>query len=112
MDNQPVFDSSEEYQIWRILNGRVTDRILDSVMRNIDAGGQVHPAILISLINALEQHSEGLSTAKLISLAEKVRPQDISPIIKIVNILISRDETKAASEILSNCESKDTFHKS
>ena len=107
-----MFDSSEEYQIWRILNGKVTEKMLDSVMKNIDAGGQVHPAILISLVNALELYPEKLTTSTLISLSEKVRPQDISPIIKITNMLIAGEETKAAAEILKNCESKDTFHKS
>ena len=112
MDNQPVFGSSEEYHTWKVLQGKVSEKLLASIVDRIMAGGHVHPAILISLVDALAARPEGVQTSTLISLSEKARPQDISPIIKISEMLIERNEMSAASEVLSNCESKDVFHRS
>ncbi|MBE6524783.1 MAG: tetratricopeptide repeat protein [Thermoplasmata archaeon] len=112
MDSQPVFGSSEEYHTWKVLQGKVSGKLLSSIVERIMAGGHVHPAILISLIDALAARPEGIQTSMLISLAEKARPQDISPIVKISEMLIEKNEMSAAANILSNCESKDVFHRS
>ena len=111
MDSQPVFGSSEEYHTWKVLNGRVSDKMLGSILEKIKAGGQVHPAIILSLIDTIQKRPEGISTNMLISLSEKVRPQDISPTMRISEILIEMNEITTAMEILSNSESKDSFHK-
>ncbi len=112
MDSQPVFGSSEEYYTWKVLQGKVSGKLLSSIVERIMAGGHVHPAILISLVDALAARPEGIQTSMLISLAEKARPQDISPIVKISEMLIEKNEMSAAANILSNCESKDVFHRS
>ena len=110
MESQPVFGTSEEYHTWKLLNGKISPKMLNSITSKIRKGGQVHPAILISLVNALKETTEVTAT-ELTILSEKARPQDISPIMRIADILIEMDEMSAAQSIITTSESRDSFYR-
>ena len=110
MENLPVFESTDEYRLWKALNGKLPEKRLDSITtKTLSADGFIHPAILTSLMDALAKDQRKIPTDTLISLASKSRPQDSSPTIKATEILIDQDEIKAAAELLSRNKSKDRF---
>jgi len=112
MDSLPVFGSFEEYHTWRTLQGKLSKQKLDQISTKIlSTNGQVHPAILIALMEAMLREYGVVSVTTLKSIVSKARPQDCSPTIRAVEILISFDEVVAAAEILSESVSKDMFHR-
>ncbi len=111
MDSVPVFGSSEEFHTWKVLNGKPSAKLLDSITERVMAGGHVHPAIIISLLDAYQRLNREFPTARLLELSEKARPQDISPAVRISEMLMEREEPQAAAEVLANNESKDGFHR-
>ena len=111
MDSSPVFGSSEEFQTWKMINGRPSKQALESILNKVMKGGFTHPAILTSLMDALQNRKEGVEASTIMALTEKARPQDISPAIKASEILVYKGDVEAAVEVLTNNESKDSFHK-
>lgn len=112
MDNLPVFGSSEEYRTWKVLNGKLSDKRLDSIHSKIlEADGYVHPAILIALMDALLKVYGYVSETTMKSIVSKARPQDCSPAIRATEILVFQNEITAAAQILSRNNSKDMFHR-
>ena len=110
MDNLPVFDSSEEYRTWKALNGKISAKKLDEISAKVlSSNGYVHPAILTSLMDALAMANTKVSSETLKNLVSKSRPQDCSPAIKATQILVDQEDIASAAEIMSQCESKDTF---
>ena len=110
MENLPVFASSDEYRLWKVLNGKVPENRLESITAKIlSSDGFIHPAILTSLMDALSKDQKKVPIDTLISLASKSRPQDSSPTVRATEILIDQGETKAAAELLSRNKSKDRF---
>ncbi len=112
MDDVPVFNSSEEYRMWRTLNGKPSTKKLESIIGKVqNANGYVHPAILKSLLDAMIREYGKVPVSTIKTVVSKSRPQDCSPAIKATEILVAMDETTAAAEILSKNGSKDMFHR-
>ena len=110
MENLPVFDSPEEYRMWKVLNGKIMEKRLDSMTTKIlAADGFVHPSILTSLMDALDKDERKVPSDTLISLVSKSRPQDCTPTIRATQILIDQGDITAAAELLSRNKSKDRF---
>lgn len=110
MENLPVFNGSDEYRLWKVLNGKVPENRLESITNKIlSSDGFIHPAILTSLMDVLSKDNKKVPTDTLISLASKSRPQDSSPTVRATEILIEQGETKAAAELLSRSKTKDRF---
>jgi len=110
MENLPVFDSPEEYRMWKVLNGKIMEKRLDSMTTKIlAADGFVHPSILTSLMDALDKDERKVPADTLISLVSKSRPQDCTPTIRATQILIDQGDITAAAELLSRNKSKDRF---
>ena len=112
MDNLPVFDTAEEYRTWKALNGKLPTNRLDSIStRILSADGYVHPAIILSLIEAIIREHGSIPVATLKTLSSKARPQDVSPAIRITELLVKDGEITAAAETLSKNTSKDRFQR-
>ena len=87
MENLPVFNSSDEYRLWKVLNGKVPENRLESITNKIlSSDGFIHPAILTSLMDVLSRDNKKVPTDTLISLASKSRPQDSSPTVRAVSL--------------------------
>ncbi len=112
MENLPVFDSPDEYRMWKALNGKLSKNRLDTISHKVQSmPGNVHPDVLKSLMEALKAEYKIISVTTLKILVSKARPQDCSPSIKATEILISQKEITAAAEILSENRSKDMFQR-
>ena len=112
MDSLPVFGTSEEYRTWKALNGKLPTKLLDrTTTKVLNAGGSVHPAIIISLIDANIRQYGGMPESTLTTLASKSRPRDISPAIKITGILVEMEQISSAARILAKNTSKDRFQR-
>ena len=112
MDNLPVFDSFEGYHIWKTLNGKLTKQKLDLISSKIQSAPVgIHPAILISLMNALQAEYGSVSGTTMKLLVSKSRSQDCTPAIRAAELLVANNEITAAAEILANNTSKDMFRR-
>ena len=110
MENLPVFDSHEEYSIWKTLNGKVSEKSLEGISASVlSSHGYIHHSILTSLMDALSSVQGRVSSETLKALVSKSRPQDCSPAIRAAEILVKQGDTSSAAEIISQCESKDAF---